>query len=147
MFRANRDEGGAYDRSDDGDSGSRGGAGFWSSTQSSLHGMYDTAETVLIEGTVRSFDWTNPHCWLYITVTDEADQTLEWSLELGSTASLIRGGWRPRTVMPGDAVSVSFHPLQEELRSLSEGRLVGLFSAITLPDGTHIGDVPDVNEH
>jgi hypothetical protein len=105
------------------------------------HAMYDPERMVLIEGTVKRFDWTNPHGWLYVTVMDESGQAMEWSLELGSTAALIRDGWRPRIVVPGDAVKVALLPLKENLQALSEeGRNVGALMAITLPDGSHIGD-------
>jgi hypothetical protein len=104
------------------------------------HAMYDATRPVVIKGTVKSFAWTNPHAWLYVTAIDEAGQTREWSLELGSTASLAQEGWRPKTVAPGDSVAVALHPLKENLRPLSEGRNVGAFVAIRLADGTHIGD-------
>ena len=109
------------------------------------YAMYDDAEAVLIEGTVRSFDWTNPHGWLYVTVTDEAGQTLEWSLEMGSTSALAQAGWRPRTVVPGDIVSVAFHQLREGLQPAGERRAAGAFLAIVLPDGTHIGEAAYFN--
>jgi hypothetical protein len=109
------------------------------------YAMYDDTEAVLIEGTVRSFDWTNPHGWLYVTVTDEAGQTLEWSIEMGSTSTLAQAGWRPRTVVPGDVVSVAIHLLREELQPPGERRAAGAFLAIVLPDGTHIGDAAYLN--
>jgi hypothetical protein len=104
------------------------------------HAMYDTAQPIVIKGNVKSFQWTNPHAWLTVTVTDEAGQTREWTLEMGATPSLAQQGWRPRTVVPGDSVSVAFHPLKENLRSLSEGRNVGALAGIRLPDGSHLGD-------
>jgi hypothetical protein len=104
------------------------------------HAMYDSAQTVVIKGTVKSFDWTNPHCWLYVVVADETGTAREWSLEMGSTAGLVKEGWRPKTVAPGDTVSVALHPVKGQLQALTEGRNVGSLAAITLPDGTHIGD-------
>ena len=104
------------------------------------HAMYDDARTVTIAGVVRSFDWTNPHCWLNVTVTDQSGRSAQWAIELGSTAGLAQQGWRPRTVAAGDSVSVVLRPLKEDLRALSEGRNVGSFVAIALPDGRHLGD-------
>ena len=31
--------------------------------------------TVTVEGTVKAFQWTNPHSWIYLTVQDESGQT------------------------------------------------------------------------
>jgi hypothetical protein len=104
------------------------------------HAMYDAARTTVIAGTVKSFAWTNPHAWLYVTVTDEAGQVREWSLEMGSTAALVLEGWRPKSVAPGDSISVAFHPLKENLVGLAEGRNVGALVAVALANGTHIGD-------
>jgi hypothetical protein len=104
------------------------------------HAMYDTTKPVVLKGVVKSFAWTNPHAWLTIVVTDAAGQTQEWAFEMGATPSLAQEGWRPRSVAPGDVVSVAFHPLKENLRVLSEGRNVGALAGITLPDGRHLGD-------
>jgi hypothetical protein len=97
------------------------------------HAMFDDTRTVTVTGTVRSFDWANPHCWLYLTATNEAGQPVEWSLELGSPAQIARRGWRPKTVVPGDAVTVTVHPLKD-------GGPIGSLASIALPDGTRIGD-------
>jgi hypothetical protein len=104
------------------------------------HAMYDDARTVTITGTVVSFDWTNPHCWLNVTVADQTGGSAQWAIELGSTASLAQEGWRPKTVAAGDSVSVVLRPLKEDLRALSEGRNVGSFVAIALPNGIRLGD-------
>ena len=104
------------------------------------HAMYDSGEPVLIKGTVKEFVWSNPHCWMYVVVADPAGQITEWSLEMGSTADAARSGWRPKTVAPGDVVSVAIHLLKADLRAEAGGRNVGSLAAIALPNGTHIGD-------
>ena len=97
------------------------------------HAMFDDTRSVAIKGTVRSFDWSNPHCWLYVTATDQAGNPVEWSLELGAPAQIARRGWKPKTVIPGDVVSVRLHPLRD-------GGTIGSLVAIDLPNGTRIGD-------
>ncbi len=57
--------------------------------------MFDADKTVELEGTVKEFQWTNPHSWLQVMVVYEAGLEFEWSLELGSPGSLARNGWRP----------------------------------------------------
>jgi len=75
----------------------------------------------------------NPHSWLQVEVTDDAGETVEWSLEMGSPGGLARSGWRPRTVVPGSEVTVSVHPLRD-------GEPGGQILTVTLPDGTVMGE-------
>lgn len=95
--------------------------------------MFDADKTVELEGTVKEFQWTNPHSWLQVVVIDEAGQQVEWSLEMGSPGSLARKGWRPRTLNPGDKISFSMHPLKD-------GSSGGQFLSAALPDGTVLGE-------
>ncbi|MEE8439504.1 MAG: DUF6152 family protein [Micropepsaceae bacterium] len=95
--------------------------------------MFDAATTVEYEGTVKEFQWTNPHSWLQVMVEDEGGETVEWSLEMGSPGGLARNGWRPRTVVPGDAVTVTLHPLKD-------GSPGGQLLTVRLPNGELMGE-------
>lgn len=95
--------------------------------------MFDAEKTVELKGTVKEFQWTNPHSWLQVMVTDAQGQSVEWSLEMGSPGGLARGGWRPRTVVPGDAVTVTAHPLKD-------GSPGGQLLSVVLPNGTVMGE-------
>jgi len=95
--------------------------------------MFDADKTVELEGTVKEFQWTNPHSWLQVVVVDEDGREVEWSLEMGSPGSLARNGWRPRTLNPGDKINFSIHPLKD-------GSSGGQFLTATLPDGTVLGE-------
>jgi hypothetical protein len=101
--------------------------------------MYDSGDPVVVAGTIKEFNWSNPHCWLTLVVTDASGQVSDWYVEMGSTADAARSGWRPKVIAPGDNVSVALHPLKPELRGQSGGRNVGSLVAIALPNGTHIG--------
>src|SRR5260370_35456229 len=80
--------------------------------------MFDSEQTVTLQGTVKEFEWTNPHSWLRIMVKDEkTDQLVVWALELSSPARLKRMGMSADSVKAGDAVSVTFHPLQDGPRA------------------------------
>lgn len=95
--------------------------------------MFDAETTLVLEGTVVEFQWTNPHSWLQVEVTDDVGESVEWSLEMGSPGGLARSGWRPRTVVPGSQVTVSVHPLRD-------GEPGGQILTVTLPDGTVMGE-------
>ena len=94
--------------------------------------MFDPEQLITQAGTVKEFEWTNPHVWLHITAPDASGKTVEWSFEMQAVAQATSGGWKADTVRPGDKVSVEFHPLKDGSRG---GELV----AATLPDGRRLG--------
>jgi Family of unknown function (DUF6152) len=73
--------------------------------------MFDYTKTVELDGTVRSFQFTNPHSWVQIVVTQDGG-TKEWNIELGAVPTLYRGGVRRDTLKPGDKIKISIHPLR-----------------------------------
>ena len=105
------------------------------SSQGAAHhsaAMYDSDKTVDVAATVKQLEWTNPHSWLAISYTDQQGRATEADLELGSPVQLVRQGWKPKVLAPGDQVTVSFHPHKDGLRS-------GLLVTVKLPNGTVLG--------
>ena len=94
--------------------------------------MFDLEKRVTVEGTVKEFQWTNPHCWLQVMVPDGKGGTQEWSFEMGAMGMLARTGWKSTTVKPNDNVTVLMNPLKSGAPS---GRLL----QVTLPDGRVMG--------
>ncbi len=90
--------------------------------------MFEPVKSLEFSGTVKEFQWTNPHSWLQVLKPNEQGMEEEWSLELGPLVGLARAGWKPRSLQPGDKVKVSFHPMRDGSRG---GRLI----SVTLPDG------------
>lgn len=74
--------------------------------------MFDTQKQVTLSGTVREFQWTNPHSWLQVQVPQGA-ASVEYSIELGSPNSMSRRGWRRTTFKPGDKVTVVINPMRD----------------------------------
>jgi hypothetical protein len=97
--------------------------------------MFDRARAQTIAGTVKEFQWTNPHAWLQVNVVDEQGKTVEWSVEMGGINSLARSGYRPGTFKPGDAVSVHLAPHVD-------GVPAGLYIGARLNDGSVLGRMP-----
>ena len=89
--------------------------------------MFDQSRTLSLEGTVRQFQWTNPHCYIQLVVDG-----VEWNLELGAPVYLANRGWRPSTLKAGDRVRITANPL----RSGANGALV--LDVVSL-DGKTIG--------
>jgi hypothetical protein len=96
--------------------------------------MFDATTSMTLEGTVKEFQWTNPHSWIVIMVEDSTGGEAQWAIELGSPGGLARGGWRPTTLTPGMRVTATFHPLKD-------GQPGGQFMAVVLPDGSMMGDL------
>lgn len=74
--------------------------------------MFDSSKAVTLVGTVKGFEWTNPHCWIQILVAS-GTATTEWSVEMGSPSQLYRKGWRPGTLKPGDKVTIIVNPAKD----------------------------------
>jgi hypothetical protein len=96
---------------------------------------FDMSKTITISGVVKEFQWINPHSWIQMMVTDASGSAVEWSIEMNAPSSLIRSGWKPKTLKPGDQITIITHPLRD-------GRPGGSLVSATLPDGTHIGGSP-----
>jgi hypothetical protein len=79
--------------------------------------MFDAAKTVTLTGTVKEFEWTNPHAWLRIMVDDQTSgKSLQWALEMGSPGQQAQRGWKPDSVKAGDKVTITLHPLKDGSR-------------------------------
>ena len=89
-------------------------------------------DTVQISGTVKEFQFTNPHSWIQINVPDASGKIVEWSVEWGSPNQLGREGYRPSTFPPGAKVTMKVHPMPN-------GAPVASFIAAKMADGKTIG--------
>jgi hypothetical protein len=89
--------------------------------------MFDDQKTVTLAGTVKSFQWTNPHCWIQVLVPSQ-DGSVEWSVEMGAPFEVFRTGLRPTSLKPGDKITVIIHPIRD-------GSHGGLYVSATGADG------------
>lgn len=75
------------------------------------YAQFDREKTVTLEGTIKEFQWTNPHVWIQLTVTDpESGENVEWSIETDSPNMLSRRGWSRTSLQPGDSAVAAVHP-------------------------------------
>ena len=96
--------------------------------------MFDQTKEVTLEGTVRVFQWTNPHCYIQVMVPDKDGKDVEWSLEMGAPMYLYANGWRPRTLKAGDHISVTINPLRD-------GKPGGVIITATMANGKKLGNL------
>ena len=58
--------------------------------------MFDHEKTVTIAGTVKEFEFSNPHAWLHVSAVDEkTGKPVEWSFEMGGVGQITQQGWKP----------------------------------------------------
>lgn len=96
--------------------------------------MFDAEKVSTLNGTVKEFQWTNPHSWILMMVANPQGVEQQWAIEMGAPGGLARQGWIPKTLTPGMKVAVTIHPLKD-------GTNGGQFMAIRLPDGTLKGNL------
>ncbi len=105
-------------------------AGF--SVSASAHhsgAMFDSDHPATLDGTVKEFQWSNPHAVIWVMRKGAGDAAPElWSVELTSPGNLTRMGWSKRTVQPGDHVVLEISPLKS-------GDHGGGFRKLTLDTG------------
>jgi len=97
--------------------------------------MFDRSKQLTITGTVKEFNWTNPHASFAIEVMKPDGAGELWGVEMNSPNNLVREGWTRSTIAAGDKVSVLINPLRD-------GKPGGVYVGITLPNGKYIGAVP-----
>jgi hypothetical protein len=94
--------------------------------------MFDDDKSVTLTGTVKQFQWTNPHCWIQMAVPAQSGPAVEWSVEMGAPFEVFRTGLRPTTLKAGDKITVVIHPMRD-------GSHAGLFVSATGADGKAFG--------
>ena len=71
---------------------------------------YDLRSKVEVAGTVTKVEWRSPHAWIYVDVTSDKGEKVNWSFELPSPVTLMRRGWTRDSLKPGDRIQVSGAP-------------------------------------
>jgi hypothetical protein len=94
----------------------------------SFSAEFDASQPVRFEGTVSRIEWTNPHAWIYVAVTDPAGHLVIWAIEATSPSALARRGLRLESIPPGSKVIVSGYRAKNRTPT-ARG------SELTLPDG------------
>jgi hypothetical protein len=101
--------------------------------------MFDQSTTMELKGTIKEFQWTNPHVWVQLLVPQEDGSVIEWSIEGSSPNGLRRQGWKATSLLPDMEATVVINPLRN-------GEAGGSLVRITLADGTVLGRRVDPND-
>ena len=78
--------------------------------------IFDQTKVNYVTGTVKEFEWVNPHAWLNVDIIDPAGKTTTWSFEGGSVAQLATLGWKKDMFRAGEKIEVGFRPMKDGSR-------------------------------
>jgi hypothetical protein len=56
--------------------------------------VFEPEKMVTLEGTVKEFEYTGPHSWLYVVVRDDKRSDTVWGIEAEGPSALMRAGVR-----------------------------------------------------
>ena len=93
---------------------------------------FNSGKVIELKGTVKEFQFKNPHTWIQVVVENPRGEKEEWSVEWGAPNSLARQGYRPSTFPAGAKVVMRIHPMRS-------GAPAGGFVAAKFPDGKTVG--------
>lgn len=93
---------------------------------------FDREEERELHGTIKEFQFTNPHTWIQLNVMDDEGKVVEWSLEWRSPNQLSRQGIMPSTFPAGAEVTIRTNPMKD-------GSPAGAFVGAKFEDGSIVG--------
>lgn len=75
--------------------------------------MFDDKKEVTVSGTVKEFQYTNPHSWLLVDVKGTDGKVTTWGFEAEGPSSLTRAGIRKSDFAPGTPITITGHPMRD----------------------------------
>ena len=91
--------------------------------------MFDDQKEVTLTGTVKEFQYTNPHSWLLVDVPDAKGEVTTWGFEAEGPSTLLRAGIHRSDLAPGTKVVVTGNPMKD-------GRPAAAWVKLNKDDGT-----------
>src|SRR5207237_1140532 len=73
--------------------------------------MFDTAKEITVEGTVKEFQYTNPHSWLLVDVTNKDGSVTTWGFEAEGPSTLMQRKIRPSDFPFGTKLTITGNPM------------------------------------
>ena len=93
----------------------------WSGPALAHHGgsAYDTAHPLTVTGTVKEFQFIQPHPLITLVAKDDQGAVTEWSVEMTAPNHLVHYGWNGKKLKPGDQITVIGLPSKNGLKVLN----------------------------
>ena len=89
------------------------------------------AALVTVSGTVSSFDWSNPHPMISITVEKADGASENWQIGGPAISRMTANGWTKDTVKPGDMITGTGY-------QFSNGSRIIRLERVTLANGQEL---------
>ena len=90
--------------------------------------MFEEKKTITVEGVVKEFQFTNPHSWLIVDVTDKSGKVTTWGFEAEGPSTLQRAGIRPSEFPVGTKLTITGRPMKD-------GRPAAIWESAVRADG------------
>jgi hypothetical protein len=90
--------------------------------------MFEEKKTITVEGVVKEFQYSNPHSWLLVDVTDANGKVTTWGFEAEGPSTLQRAGIRPSEFPVGTKLKITGRPMKD-------GRPAAIWVEATRGDG------------
>ncbi|MSO82479.1 MAG: hypothetical protein EXQ53_04185 [Acidobacteria bacterium] len=91
--------------------------------------MFDDTKDVTVTGVVKEFQYTNPHSWLLVDVTDKDGKVTTWGFEAEGPNTLMQMKVRRSDFAPGTKLTITGHPMKD-------GRPAAAWTKAVRADGT-----------
>jgi hypothetical protein len=75
--------------------------------------MFDGGKLIEVSGVVKEFQYTNPHSWLLVDVTNDDGTVTTWGFEAEGPSTLMRAGIRLSTLPPGTPITIRGNPMRD----------------------------------
>ncbi len=96
--------------------------------------MFDKSKEIeLKNATVKDWQWTSPHTWLYLLVPNGTANPDKFSIEGGNPGLMRRQGFAKGSLAPGDKITVYISPLLS-------GEKGGALNAVRFANGQVVGE-------
>jgi hypothetical protein len=93
--------------------------------------MFEEEKTITVEGVVREFQYTNPHSWLLVEVTEKDGKVTVWGFEAEGPSTLQRAGIRPSVLPVGTKLTITGRPMKD-------GRPAAVWEYAVMADGKRL---------
>jgi hypothetical protein len=74
--------------------------------------MFEPQKEVTVTGVVKEFQYTNPHSWLLVDVTNKDGSVTTWGFEAEGPGVLMRNGIHKADFAPGTKLTITGHPMK-----------------------------------
>lgn len=94
----------------------------------SFAAMYDGSKAIRITGKLTKIEWSNPHSYFYLDVTDEDGKVINWACEGAAPGALSRRGFQKGDIKFGDTLIIDGYRARDGSNLMDARRVI-------LPDG------------